>query len=153
MSGDNLFCKTCKSHHHAATECQTVECAENDKLRSAFFRVGAAIPQDCIECAAAREGIAELEAELFKCDAIMLPDKDAEIEALQRRIAELEEELQTHINCATQYFNEKAVLEQRIADAPHDDMCKFAMDLRGYKTPNKARKCTCWKAKEPPEPS
>ena len=48
-------------------------------------------PQDCIECAAAREGIAELEAELFKCDATMLPDKDAEIEALQRRIAGLEQ--------------------------------------------------------------
>ena len=106
-------------------------------------------PQDCLECAAAREGIAELEAELFKCDAIMLPDKDAEIEALQRRIAELEEELQTHINCATQYFNEKAVLEQRIADAPHDADCSF-WEIQGICNPED--ECDCWKSKEPPEP-
>ena len=75
-----------------------------------------AIPQDCIECAAAREGIAELEAELFKCDAIMLPDKDAEIEALQRRIVELEESAyQSELVNATT-CDDLAMAEQRIAE-------------------------------------
>ena len=79
-----------------------------------------AIPQDCIECAAAREGIAELEAELFKCDAIMLPDKDAEIEALQRRIAELEERLEVDPKHTVDGIQARdatiALLEKRIAE-------------------------------------
>ena len=60
--------------------------------------------------------IAELEESAYQSELVNATTCD-DLAMAEQRIAELEEELQTHINCATQYFNEKAVLEQHIADA------------------------------------
>ena len=65
-----------------------------------------------------------------------------ELEAKDKRIAELEEISARAINSNQKYYREKVLAEQRIADAPHDMDCASLGLLQLY-----PEECTCWKSK------
>ena len=109
MSGDNLFCKTCGSHHHAASECQHIDRnAEIDKLRT--------------EQEASKQREENLKQSIEATNDII--DKlDDEIKAKDERIAELEAAFDSERECSKKRFHRAEELEQRIANAPHDADC------------------------------